>query len=124
MRLRNSSSGTRNTITSLPSIQPPLATHQRSDYLQDSTLSIQVLNEDGPVYLKDLLTFDKPALNLRSADDSLTLTILRTKLITYGDRAFSVKTAAEWNKPLLKIRSSESVALFVSTQIKVIQRPL
>ena len=77
-------------------------------------LTYKALREAGPVYLKDLLVLYKPALNLRSADDSLTLDIPKTKLVTYGDKAFSVKAAVEWNKLPWEIRSSESVNSFKS----------
>ena len=72
-------------------------------------LVFKSMNNEGPVYLKDLFTFYKPPLNLRSADNTLTLDIPRTKLVTYGDRAFSVVAAVEWNKLPLHITSSTSV---------------
>ena len=72
------------------------------------------MNNEGPVYLKDLFTFYKPTLNLRSADNTLTLDTPRTKLVTYGDRAFSVVAAVEWNKLPLHIPSSTCVKSFKS----------
>jgi hypothetical protein len=77
-------------------------------------LAYKSLNNEGPVYLKDLLSFYKPPLNLRSSDNSFTLNIPRTNLVTYGDRAFSVIAAVEWNKLPLHITSSGSVKLFKS----------
>ena len=77
-------------------------------------LAYKSLNDVGPVYLKDLQHFYKPSFNLRSADDSLKLIIPRTKLSTYGDRAFSVIAAVEWNKLPMQIRSSKSVQSFKS----------
>ena len=44
-------------------------------------LTYKSLNDAGPVYLKSLLALYDPLLNLRSADDPLTLDILRTKLV-------------------------------------------
>jgi hypothetical protein len=70
------------------------------------------INGLGPVYLKDLLSIYKPPLNLRSADDALMLTPPRTALASYGDRAFSVVAAIEWNKLPLEIRSAQSVFSF------------
>ena len=77
-------------------------------------LSFKALNNEGPVYLKDLLNVYKPPLNLRSADDPLTLSISKTTLVTYGDRAFSVLAACEWNKLPLQIRSAASIKSFKS----------
>lgn len=75
-------------------------------------LAYKSLNDMGPVYLKDLLVFYDPLPKLRSADDPLTLDIPKTKLVTYGDRAFSVKAAVEWNKLPIEIRSSKSAKSF------------
>ena len=44
----------------------------------------------------------------------LTLDIPKTKLVTYGDKSFSVKASQEWNKLPLKIRSSTSINSFKS----------
>jgi hypothetical protein len=77
-------------------------------------LTFKALNNEGPVYLKHLLNVYKPPLNLRSADDSLTLSVPRTTLVTYGDRAFSVVAACGWNKLPLQIRSAASVNSFKS----------
>lgn len=80
-------------------------------------LTYKALNEAGPVYLRDLFTIYRPPLNLRSADDPLTLDIPKTNLATYGDKAFSVKAAVEWNKLPLDTRSSQSVNSF-KTKLK------
>ena len=77
-------------------------------------LTYKALNEAGPSYIKDLLAFYTPPRDLRSADDTLTLDIPKTKLITYGDKSFSVKASEEWNKLSWKIRSSESINSFKS----------
>jgi hypothetical protein len=77
-------------------------------------LTYKSLNNEGPVYLKDLLKFYKPPLNLRSSENTLTLNIPRTKLVTYGDKAFSVIAAVEWNKLPPWIQSSESTKSFKS----------
>ena len=49
----------------------------------------------GTLYVKGLLSFYQPPLNLRSSDNSLTLNIPRTNLVTYGDRAFNFIAALE-----------------------------
>jgi len=77
-------------------------------------LTFKALNKVGPVYLKDLFTGYKPPRTLRSSDDFLALSIPRTTLVTYGDRAFSVAAACEWNKLPLHIRSSASTISFKS----------
>ena len=41
--------------------------------------------------------------------DPLTLGILGTKLVTYGDGAFSVTGAVEWNNLPMQIRAADSV---------------
>ena len=66
-------------------------------------LAYKSLNDVGPVYLKDLQHFYKPPFNLRSADESLKLIILRTKLSTYGDIDLSVTSEVEWNKLPMQI---------------------
>ena len=68
----------------------------------------------GPVYPKYLQHLYIPPFNLQSADDSLKFIIPRTKISTYGDRAFSVIAAGEWNKLPMQIRSSKSVPSFKS----------
>ena len=75
-------------------------------------LAFKSLNGSGPAYLNELLVHYKPPLNLRSADDDLTLCIPRTKLCTYGDRAFSVTAPKAWNNLPVELRSSGSVPTF------------
>ena len=72
------------------------------------------LNGAGPVYLRDLLSYYRPPASLRSADDPLALAIPRTRLRTYGDRAFSVAAAVLWNKLPLDIRAAKTIDLFKS----------
>ena len=51
---------------------------------------------------------------LRSSDDPLRLEESRTKLITYGDRAFSIATVKTWNDLPLDIRMAKTVDIFIS----------
>ena len=75
-------------------------------------LTYKSLNNEGPVYLKDLLTFYRPSRNLRSASDPLTLDPPKTRLVTYGDRSFSFFAVQEWNKLPLDIRTAVSTSSF------------
>ena len=77
-------------------------------------LTYKSLNNLGPSYLSDLLTFYQAPLNLRSPSDPLTLDPPKTRLKKYGDRSFSVITVEKWNEFLQDIRAAESVSLFKS----------
>ena len=52
------------------------------------TICYKCLNNAAPDYLTSLLNSYKPSRTLRSASDPLTLKIPRTKLSSYGPRAF------------------------------------
>ena len=77
-------------------------------------LTYKALHQAGPVYIKDLFAIYNPTPSLRWASDPLTLVIPRTNLVNYGDKAFSVKAAVEWNKLPLAIRSASPVNSFKS----------
>ena len=77
-------------------------------------LTFKAINNIGPVYLKDLFATYHPARNLRSASDHLRLIVPKTRLSTYGSRAFSVNAAKEWNGLPMSIRSAKTVASFKS----------
>jgi hypothetical protein len=67
---------------------------------------------DSPTYIVGLLQ-RKPQSRLRSSvNDPLQLQVPRSKLITYGDRAFSVAAPKVWNELPLSIRQAESVGIF------------
>ena len=51
---------------------------------------------------------------LRSSDDPLRLEESRTRLITYGDQAFSIATVKAWNDLPLDIRMAKTVDIFIS----------
>ena len=53
-------------------------------------ITYRALNGLAPNYLQDLLQVYQPARSLRSSGD-LKLVVPRTRLRSYGDRAFSVK---------------------------------
>ena len=76
-------------------------------------LTYKSLKGNGPVYLKDLFKFRDSPRQLRSVD-SLTLEYPRTNRRSYGDRAFSIAAATEWNRLPDEIKSCSSVNSFKS----------
>ena len=71
----------------------------------------KALNGIGPSYIRDLLTLYCPARVLRSCDN-MNLCIPKTRLKTYGDRAFSVAAPKLWNRLPVQIKSSKTLASF------------
>ena len=74
-------------------------------------MTYKSLNEKGPVYLRELFQLRDPPRTLRSVH-ALILDYPRTKLASYGDRAFSIAAAVKWNRLPQKIRASVSVNAF------------
>ena len=77
-------------------------------------LTYKALNGLAPQYIKDLLIPYSAARNLRSTNQNL-LTVPKSRLSTYGDRAFSVIAPALWNPLPSNIKSSETVFRFKSS---------
>ena len=71
-------------------------------------LTYKALNGEGPEYLKELLI---PAAGLRSKE-KLLLKTASTKLVTYGDRAFSAAAPKLWNSLPDELRKSKSTEIF------------
>ena len=69
------------------------------------------LHNKGPEYLKQLLEVYAPPRLLRSSASHL-LVVPRTKLKTYGDRAFSVAGPRLWNSLPNLVKEAESVDSF------------
>ena len=69
------------------------------------------LNGLAPTYISELLHYRTSSRLLRSASQRL-LSIPRTSLKTYGDRAFSAAGPKLWNKLPLSLRSSNTLAVF------------
>ena len=67
---------------------------------------------NGPAYLKNMLHKYTPARCLRSSEEALRFTVPKTKLKTFGDRAFSVLGPALWNELPSKVRKIESISKF------------
>ena len=81
-------------------------------------LCYKALNGIGPSYIRNLVTITVPKKSgLRSADDHLRLDVPKTRLKTYGDRAFSYFVVCHWNSLPLDIRECPSVKVF-KTKLK------
>ena len=74
-------------------------------------LCYKALHDEGPQYLKDLLKWHTPSRVLRSSNEHL-LVIPKTKLKSFGDRAFSVAAPRLWNSLPLTLRRSASTDAF------------
>ena len=71
-------------------------------------------NNQSPQYIQEYLQpHSISGHDLRSCDQGL-LKIPRTNFKTFGDRAFARSEPVLWNKLLLEIRNSQSVAIFKS----------
>jgi len=76
----------------------------------------RALNTTAPDYLCELISLYTPARTLRSADSNL-LCIPKTRLKTYGDRAFFSAGPREWNLLPISIREADCVQSF-KTKLK------
>ena len=65
-------------------------------FLNSYFFTFKALNNLCPSYISDLLETYKPTRSLRSSSKNL-LVIPRSKLKSYGDRAFSVSAPKLWN---------------------------
>ena len=71
----------------------------------------RALHGIGPSYIRDMLPFYQPGRTLRSSN-MIQLSVPRTILKTYGDRAFSVAAPKLWNKLPLRIKTSLTLSQF------------
>lgn len=76
-------------------------------------LTFKALHGLAPSYLTDLLKPYVPDRNLRSSDSAL-LVVPKSRLITKGDRAFSIKAPRLWNSLPKDLRLASSVTTFKS----------
>ena len=74
-------------------------------------LTYKSLHALAPQYLSDILHPHAPPRNLRSSDSGL-LTTPRTKLRTFGDRAYSVAAPTLWNALPAEIRNIPTLDAF------------
>ena len=71
----------------------------------------KALNGMAPLYITELLSYRTCSRKLRSTDQKL-LAVPKSRLKTYGDRAFSVAAPKLWNELPLDLRSLETINLF------------
>ena len=69
------------------------------------------LNDKGPSYLSDILTYRRSLYSLRSVSYG-DLVEPSSKMQTYGDRSLAVCARRLWNSLRLSIRRSSSVDIF------------
>ncbi len=69
------------------------------------------LHGQAPEYISELLTEHKPTRSLRSSDQGL-LTVPRTNMVTYGDRAFANVAPVLWNSLPSSVREQSTVNSF------------
>ena len=74
-------------------------------------LCFKCMFDNGPTYLKELLIPYAPPRSLRSSSSNL-LTVPKTAMKRYGDRAFSVAGPVLWNSLPESVRSCQSVPSF------------
>ena len=87
-----------------------LPVKERVDY-KIATLVFKCLNDLAPTYLSDLIQKNTTSRNLRSSNDK-SIFIPRTKLKTYGDRAFSYYGPYIWNSLPRELREKERLDCF------------
>ena len=74
-------------------------------------LVYKALNGMAPLYITELLRYRTCSRTLRSTDQKL-LAVPKSRLKTYGDRAFSVAAPKLWNELPLDLRSLVTINLF------------
>ena len=84
-------------IRKFDSITPVLKEFQKRIIFKLLVLTYRSIRGIAPQYLPSLLCIHQPSQTLRSASQAL-LTVDRTRLDTYGGRAFSVAGPALWNE--------------------------
>ena len=74
-------------------------------------LTWKCLHGLAPQYLRSLLSIRESSHNTRSSQ-SLTLSVPRTELVTFGDRAFSNAAPRLWNALPASIRDIQNISVF------------
>ena len=74
-------------------------------------LVYKTLNGMAPLYIMELLSYRTCSRSLRSTDQEL-LAVPKSRLKTYGDRAFSIAAPKLWNELPLYLRRTSSIHLF------------
>ena len=65
----------------------------------------------APLHITELLSYRTCSCTLRSTDQKL-LAVLKSRLKTYGERAFSVAAPKLWNELPLDLRCLDTINLF------------
>ena len=78
-----------------------------------ATFCFRSLDSTSPSYILDLLTPYTPSRALRSQDSKL-ISVPRSNLRTYGDRAFTYSGPTVWNSLPLSLRTAKSFNIFKS----------
>jgi hypothetical protein len=76
-------------------------------------ITFKALHGIGPAYLKDLISWYDPKRSLRSSSQFL-LAPVKTRLATYGKRAFAANAPSLWNSLPLELRSEDNSLAFKS----------
>ena len=76
-----------------------------------AVITFNVLNGNGPDYLKELLHPQKSVRSLRSTTSNL-LDIPKTRLKTAGDRSFASTAPRIWNELPVKLRNCDNILTF------------
>ena len=84
---------------------------QRIDY-KCALLCFKCIHGVAPHYLRETLNFYKPRRSLRSTEDSFVLETPKTKLKSFGDRAFSSYGPRIWNSLPKRIRDIDKIESF------------
>ena len=74
--------------------------------------TFKALQDQSPIYLKELLEVYEPKRNLRSMNSSKQLVVPRCKTATYGDRSFSSAAPKLWNALPSGIKDSKTLEVF------------
>jgi hypothetical protein len=77
-------------------------------------VTYKALHGNAPGYIRELLTVYEPSRSLRSQDKQL-LVEPKTRLKTFGDRAFSSIAPRLWNQLPLEVKNSTSTEAFKSS---------
>jgi len=75
-------------------------------------LVFQCVNGSAPAYLQELIVAYNPTRRLRSAGDTTLLAVPKTRLKTYGDRAFMAQAPVLWNNLPCTLREVPTINSF------------
>ena len=76
-------------------------------------ITFKALNDIGPLYIKEILTYYEPTRVLRSSSQCL-LNVPNFRLATFGGRSFYVQAPILWNALPFELRTLNSLSIFKS----------